>query len=186
MLLFVQDVLSSGTVLFCLVTIDFHAEVPLAQHIDYPTIAPDAYKAMAGLGIYIRHSGLLEPNLLELVKTRVSQINRCAFCLDMHTKDARANGETEQRLYALSAWRDTTFFTDRERAALSWAEALTEISAKNVPDDLQADMLKTFSEKELIDLTVAIVAINGWNRLSIACHTPAGSYQPRNIHFPGA
>lgn len=153
----------------------------MKKHIDYPTIAPQAYKAMAGLESYARHSGL-EHSLLELVKTRVSQINRCAFCLDMHTKDARADGETEQRLYALPAWRDTAFYTARERAALSWAEALTEISANDIPDDLQAEMLKTFSEKELIDLTLAIVAINGWNRLSIACHTPAGSYQPGNIH----
>ncbi|MHB0989930.1 MAG: carboxymuconolactone decarboxylase family protein [Burkholderiales bacterium] len=149
----------------------------MEKHIDYPTIAPQVYKAMAGLEIYVRHSGL-EPDLLELVKTRVSQINRCAFCLDMHTKEARTNGETELRLYALPAWRETPFYSVRERAALSWAEALTEIAAHSVPAGLQEEMLCVFSEKELIDLTLAIVAINGWNRLSIACHTPAGSYRP--------
>ena len=160
-------------------------ELILEKHIDYTAIAPQGYKAMIGLESYVRHSGL-EHSLLELVKTRVSQINRCAFCIDMHTKDARANGETEQRLYALPAWRETSFYSARERAALSWAEALTEIAAKNVPAGLQEDTLRAFSEKELIDLTLAIVAINGWNRLSIACHTPAGSYQPANRHLPGA
>ncbi|MHB1677057.1 MAG: carboxymuconolactone decarboxylase family protein [Sulfuriferula sp.] len=149
----------------------------MEKHIDYPTVAPQAYKAMIGLESYVRHSGL-EHSLLELVKTRVSQINRCAFCIDMHTKEARANGETEQRLYALPAWRDTPFFSVRERAALSWAEALTEISAKAVADSLQEELLRSFSEKELIDLTLAIVSINGWNRLSVAFHTPAGSYHP--------
>lgn len=149
----------------------------MEKHIDYPTAAPQAYKAMLGLESYVRHSGL-EHSLLELVKTRVSQINRCAFCIDMHTKEARSNGETEQRLYALPAWRETSFYSAREQAALSWAEALTEIAAHSVPDGLQEEMLSAFSEKELIDLTLAIVAINGWNRLSIACHTPAGSYQP--------
>ncbi len=149
----------------------------MEQQIDYFAIAPDGAKAMRGLEAYVRSSGL-EHSLLELVKTRVSQINGCAFCIDMHTKDARAGGETEQRLYALAAWRETSFYTDRERAALAWAEALTEIAGKGLAEGLRAQTLRWFSEKELVDLTLAIVAINGWNRLALPFRTPAGSYQP--------
>lgn len=148
----------------------------MEKYIDYKAIAPDGVKAMIGLETYVHRSGL-EHGLLELVKTRVSQINRCAFCLDMHTKDARADGETEQRLYALQAWRETPFFSTRERAALAWAEVLTEISGKGVPDGLREETLRSFSEKELVDLTLAIVAINGWNRLAIPFCKPAGSYK---------
>lgn len=147
------------------------------QRIKYVEIAPDGYKAIVGLEQYVRRSGL-EASLLELVKTRASQINGCAFCLDMHTKDARANGETEQRLYTLSAWYETPFFTDRERAALAWTEAVTLVAATHVPDDVYELARKHFSEKELVDLTLAVVTINGWNRLAIAFRTVSGSYQP--------
>ena len=136
---------------------------------------------MIGLEFYIRHSGL-EASLLELIKTRVSQINGCAYCIDMHTKDARASGETEQRLYALSAWRETPFFSTRERAALEWAEALTEISKHEITDGLREIMLQSFSDKEWVDLTLVIVTINGWNRLAIAFKSQVGSYQPAHIH----
>ena len=132
---------------------------------------------MAGLEQYARRSGL-ESSLLELVKTRASQINGCAFCLDMHTKDARAAGETEQRLYTLSAWHEASFFTDRERAALAWTEAVTRVADTHVPDEVYELARKHFSEKELVDLTLAVVAINGWNRLAIAFRTMPGSYQP--------
>ncbi len=132
---------------------------------------------MLGLEQYARNSGL-EHALLELVKTRASQINGCAFCLDMHTKDARAAGETEQRLYTLSAWAETPFFTERERAALAWTEAVTRVAESQVPDAVYAQARRHFSEKELVDLTLAIVAINGWNRLSVAFRTVPGTYQP--------
>ena len=144
---------------------------------DYVKAAPDGYKAMSALESYVRQSGL-EHSLLELVKTRASQINGCAFCLDMHTKDARAAGETEQRLHTLSAWEETPFFTDRERAALAWTEAVTRVADSRVPDDVFELARKHFSEKELADLTLAIVAINGWNRLSVAFRKVPGSYQP--------
>lgn len=149
----------------------------LEKHIDYTATAPEGFKAMVGLETYVRRSGF-EHGFLELMKTRVSQINGCAYCIDMHTKDARAGGESEQRLYALPAWRETPFFSARERAALAWAEALTGISNKGIPDGLREETLRSFGEKELIDLTLAIVAINGWNRLAISFRTPAGSYQP--------
>ena len=132
---------------------------------------------MLGLEQYARQSGL-EPALLELVKIRVSQINGCAFCLDMHTKDARAAGETEQRLYALPAWRETPFFSDRERAALAWAEAVTSVSETHVSDEIYETVRQHFTEKELVDLTISIVAINGWNRLAISFRSVPGSYQP--------
>src|SRR5579885_23861 len=138
----------------------------MQQRIPYKEIAPEGYQAMARLEHYVRHAGL-EPSLLELVKIRASQINGCAFCLDMHTQDARAAGETEQRLYTLSAWRATPFFTDRERAALAWAEAVTLV-AGGVPDTVYEEARRHFTERELIDLTWAVVAINGWNRLNIA------------------
>jgi AhpD family alkylhydroperoxidase len=134
-------------------------------------------KAMFGLETPLKDSGL-EPALRELVKTRASQINGCAYCLDMHTKDARALGETEQRLYGLSAWRETPFYTDRERAALEWTEHITLISENGVPDELYNRMREHFSETELVHLTLAIVQINGWNRLAIASRVPAGTYQP--------
>jgi AhpD family alkylhydroperoxidase len=137
----------------------------------------DVMKAMYALEEPLRKSGL-DPALRELVKTRASQINGCAYCIDMHTKDARAHGETEQRLYALSAWRETPFFTDRERAALEWTEHLTLIAGKDVPDDLYQRARDQFTEKELVLLTLAIVQINGYNRFAIPFRPEVGSYQP--------
>lgn len=132
---------------------------------------------MRALEETVRRSGL-ETALLELVRMRVSQINGCAYCLDMHSKDARAAGESEQRLYTLSAWHETPFFTERERAALAWAESLTLISETDVPDDLYESVREHFSESELAMLTLAIVAINGWNRFAISFRSVPGSYQP--------
>ncbi|MCO5053580.1 MAG: carboxymuconolactone decarboxylase family protein [Verrucomicrobiae bacterium] len=142
----------------------------------YGEVAPDGQKAMLGLELYARRSGL-EHSLLELVKTRASQINGCGFCLDMHTKDARAAGETEQRLYTLSVWHETPFFTERERAALAWTEAVTRVAESQVPDSVYEQARKQFSEKELVDLTLAIIAINGWNRLAISFRSVPGTYQ---------
>ena len=139
--------------------------------------APDGMKAMLAVEASIKSSGL-EHSLLELVKLRASQINGCAFCIDMHTKDARAAGETEQRIYALNAWRETPFFTERERAALAWAEAVTHISG-GVSDDLYAEARQQFSEKELVDLTWAVAAINAWNRVAISFRSVPGSYRPK-------
>jgi AhpD family alkylhydroperoxidase len=135
-----------------------------------------AYQAMVGLEKFVRNCGL-EHTLLELVKTRASQINGCAYCIDMHTKDARAAGETEQRLYALSAWRDTPFYTPRERAALEWTEALTLISESDIPDSLYETVREHFTEAEIVNLSMAIITINGWNRLAIPFRSVPGSYQ---------
>ncbi len=150
----------------------------MKERLNYATVSPDALKAMRELEKYVAASGLERP-LYELVKTRASQINGCAYCLDMHTKDARKAGETEQRLYALNAWRETPFYTDRERAALEWTEALTLISENDVPDSLYERVHKHFDEKEMVALTMAIVAINGWNRLAIGFRTVPGSYKPQ-------
>jgi AhpD family alkylhydroperoxidase len=126
----------------------------------------------------VRASGL-ERSLIELVKIRASQLNGCAFCLDMHTKDARAAGESEQRIYVLSAWRDAPFYSERERTALDWTEALTRLTPDGVPDELYERARKVFNEVELVNLTMAVVAINGWNRLSVAFRSPEpGSYTP--------
>lgn len=147
------------------------------KRLNFYEAAPDGLKAMLGLEKYVRGCGL-EHSLLELVKTRASQINGCAHCLDMHTKDARAAGETEQRLYALSAWRETPFFSERERAALAWTETVTLIAQTHIPQEEYLAALKHFSEKELVDLTIAIVAINGWNRLAVSFRSPVGNYKP--------
>jgi AhpD family alkylhydroperoxidase len=120
----------------------------------------------------------LDPRLFELVKIRASQINGCAYCIDMHTKDARRAGETEQRIYALNAWRETPFFTDRERAALEWTEAVTRVGDSHVPDDLYERTAAHFDESELVALTFGVVVINSWNRLSVSFRPPVGSYQP--------
>jgi AhpD family alkylhydroperoxidase len=152
----------------------------MEQRLDYPKLAPAATRAMYGLEIYLAGCGL-EHNLLDLVKIRASQINGCAFCIDMHTKDARARGETEQRIYALNAWRETPFFTNRERAALAWVEAITRI-AGGVPDDLYEETRKEFSEKQLVDMTWAAAAINAWNRIAISMRAVPGSYQPKEKH----
>ncbi len=149
----------------------------MESRVNYRNVAPGALEAMLGLEHYTHSSGL-EPSLLELVKTRASQINGCAYCLDMHTKDARAAGESEQRLYVLPAWREAPFYTERERAALAWTEAVTLISANDVPDALYHEVREHVSEKELVDLTLAVVAINGWNRLAISFRAEAGTYQP--------
>lgn len=150
----------------------------MKERLNYARVSPDALKAMRELEKYLSASGLERP-LSELVKIRASQINGCAYCLDMHTKDARKAGETEQRLYALSAWRETPFFTERERAALEWTETLTLISENQVPDSLYDSVRKHFDEKEMVALTMAIVAINGWNRLAIGFRTVPGSYKPQ-------
>lgn len=153
----------------------------MRSHLQYQKAAPGALRAMYSLQQYVDECGL-ERSLLELVKIRASQINGCAFCIDMHTKDARAEGETEQRIYALNAWRETPFFTDRERAALAWTEAITLITEGHAPDDVFEQAQAQFSEAELVNLTTAIVAINGWNRFSIAFRAPAGTYQPPAKH----
>lgn len=150
----------------------------MQSRLDTEKVAPGALKAMLALEGYTRKSSKLDPPLLELVRFRASQINGCAYCLDMHSKDARANGESEQRLYALSAWRETPFFTDRERAALAWTEAITLISETHAPDSVYAEARQFFSEEELVNLTLAIATVNSWNRLAIAFRTVPGSYQP--------
>src|ERR1700675_526607 len=147
----------------------------MQPRIDSAKAAPGAVKAMLDLEKYVRQSGLETP-LLELVRLRASQINGCAYCLDMHTKDARAEGETEQRLYTLSAWRETPFFTEREHAALEWTEAVTEIGKDHVPDEVFERTRRHFSERELTDLTLAVIAINAWNRLRIASRRVRGTY----------
>ena len=146
---------------------------------DFYTASPDAMKAMLALEAAVGKLSIELP-LLELIRLRVSQINGCAFCLDMHTADARKGGETERRLYTLSAWRETPFFTPRERAALAWAEAVTLLKDQEVGDAQYHAAREHFDDKALVDLTLAIVAINGWNRLSIAFRTPAGTYQPQH------
>lgn len=152
----------------------------MEPRIDYHKLAASgAAKAMFGLGDFVQNCGL-EHKLLGLVKMRASQINGCAYCLDMHSKDARAAGETEQRLYALNAWRETPFFSGRERAALEWTEALTLISNNHVPDELYQRVRKQFGEQELLNLTVAVVLINGWNRLAISFRGVPGTYQPKS------
>ena len=150
----------------------------MEARLDYAKLAPDAMRALYSLGAYLAGCGL-EPALRELVKIRASQINGCAYCIDMHTKDARAAGETEQRIYALNAWRETPFFTDRERAALAWTEAVTHIG-EGVSDALFAEVRGAFSEKELADLTWAVAAINAWNRVAISFRSVPGMYQPKN------
>lgn len=139
--------------------------------------APEAAKALFGLSLYLKKTSL-EASLLHLIDFRVSQINGCAYCLDMHSKDLRAEGESEQRLYVLAAWREAPFYTDRERAALGWAEAVTNLSKGQVKYETYKEARDQFSEKELIDLTMAIIVINSYNRINIAFRTPAGSYQP--------
>ena len=151
----------------------------MQPRIEYAEVAPAGMAAMLGLENYVRQSGF-DPAPLELVKLRASQINGCAYCLDMHTKDARARGESEQRLYAVVVWRETPFFSERERAALAWAEAVTLVNCQHVPDEVYDLARQHFSEKELVDLTLAIVAINGWNRLAISFRKVPGTYQSKS------
>jgi AhpD family alkylhydroperoxidase len=148
----------------------------MKARLNYSEVAPNALKGMFELEKYVHGSGLERP-LYELVKTRASQINGCAYCIDMHTKDARKAGETEQRLYALNAWRETPFYTERERAALAWTEALTLISENDVPESLYKATREYFNEVEIVALTMAIIAINGWNRLAISFRTIPGTYE---------
>jgi AhpD family alkylhydroperoxidase len=140
-------------------------------------IAPEPIKMLVQFEAYLKHSTIERP-LLELVKLRASQLNGCAYCIDMHTKDARAAGETEQRLFCLNAWRECPFYTDRERAALEWTEAVTLITHGHVPDELFERVKAVFSDKELADLNFAVVAINAWNRIAIPFRAVPGTYQP--------
>ncbi len=149
----------------------------MEPRIQYTKYSHEALKAMLALEAYFKGCSL-EEGLLHLIKMRASQINGCAYCLDMHSKDARALGETEQRLYALDAWRETPFYTPRERAALAWTEAVTLVSQTHVPDSVYEETRMEFRENELIDLTYAVVAINSWNRLAIATRAVPGEYQP--------
>lgn len=159
----------------------------MAQRTNYLTNAPDAMEAMFQLERYIarcyRERDSFDRSLLELVKLRVSQINRCAFCIDMHSKEARAAGETEQRIYGLSAWREAPYYTAQERAALAWAEANTLIADHEIDDMLYRDTLTHFSEAALIDLTVAIGTINSWNRIARSFKADAGNYEAGSIVF---
>jgi AhpD family alkylhydroperoxidase len=148
----------------------------MEPRIDYARRCPEVRNAMWALEHYVHQSGL-DPKLLELVKLRASLANGCAYCVDMHTKVARSLGETEQRLYEVSLWREAPFYTERERAALAWTEAVTLVTIDHVPDDVYEGARQHFDEKELVDLTAAIVAINGWNRLAIAFRTVPGTFQ---------
>ena len=149
----------------------------MEARLDYAKLAPDAMRALYSLGAYLAKCGLEHP-LLELVKIRASQINGCAYCIDMHWKDLKAAGETDQKLYGLDAWAECPYYSDRERAALAWTESVTNLRDGHVPDEVYERVRGVFTEKELADLTFAIAAINGWNRLNIAARTPAGAYRP--------
>lgn len=150
----------------------------MKTRLDYQKAFPEAVQAMLHLEAILRRSGL-EPALYELVKIRASQLNGCAYCLDMHTKDARAQGETEQRIYALSAWHEAPFFTERECAALAWTEAITNIQQGHASEEAYTEARAQFSEEELAKLTFAITQINSWNRIAIAFRPEVGSYQPQ-------
>jgi AhpD family alkylhydroperoxidase len=149
----------------------------MEPRINYQKVAPGAYEPMLALGNYVRKSGL-EESLVNLICLRASQINGCAYCIDMHWKDLRAAGESEQRLYGLDAWEESPYYSERERGALAWTEAVTNLHEGHVPDEVYERVRKVFTEKELADLTLAVVAINGWNRLNIAGRTVPGTYQP--------
>lgn len=148
----------------------------METRLNYTKLAPGGVQAMYKMHKYVQESGL-EHSLLDLVKTRASQINGCAYCIDMHTKDARALGESEQRLYLLNAWREAPFYTERERAALAWTEAVTLISESHASDEIYAAAREQFSEQELVNLTMAIISINGWNRLAISFRAVPGDYE---------
>ncbi len=149
----------------------------MKPRMEYWKVSPGAFKAMSSLEAYFRESGLDKP-LLHMIKLRASQINGCAYCIDMHWKDARAAGETEQRLYGLDAWRESPYYNDRERAALQWTEALTNITDGHAPDAVYDAVRAHFSDRELVDLTWAIAAINAWNRVAISMRSEAGAYTP--------
>jgi AhpD family alkylhydroperoxidase len=149
----------------------------MEARLKYARVVPGAVKAMQGLETYLASCGL-EPKLKELIKLRASQINGCAYCVDMHSQDARALGETEQRLYALPVWQETPFFTERERAALLWTEKVTLISVDHVPDEVYEQVRQHFSEEELVNITLAVATINAWNRLAISFRSVPGTYKP--------
>lgn len=149
----------------------------VTRRLNLMNVHPGIRQAMLGLDKQVRTSGL-ESGLLHLVRLRASQINGCAYCIDMHSKDARAAGETEQRLYGLSAWRETIYYSAREQAALEWTEALTLVTERHVPDDAYDRVRAQFSDDELGHLSLAIVAINGWTRLNVASRTVPGDYVP--------
>jgi AhpD family alkylhydroperoxidase len=153
-----------------------HVQMERLQQVD-PANVERAMRAMLSLSGYEARCGL-EPSLLELVKLRASQINGCAYCLDMHTKDARARGESEQRLYLLDAWRESPFYSERERAALAWTEAVTLVAESRVPDAVYEEVRRHFSDDEVLALTMAVVTINAFNRLNVALRTVPGTYQP--------
>src|SRR5262245_14437429 len=155
----------------------------MTQRLNALEVAKGPMKAMYGLETYLAKCGLEAP-LLHLLKLRVSQINGCAYCIDMHWKDLRAGGETEQRLYMLDAWRESPFYSERERAALAWAEAVTLVTEGHVPDQVYEEARKQFDDAELANLTLAVVAINGWNRLSIAFRTVPGTYKAAAAQAP--
>jgi AhpD family alkylhydroperoxidase len=150
----------------------------MQTRIHYPSVAAGAYKSLLAVEEYLLHCGL-EEKLLNLIRLRASQINGCAYCIDMHWKDLRVEGESEQRLYGLDAWEESPYYSDRERAALAWTEAVTKIREGHVPDHVYEDVRKHFSEKELADLTLAVGMINTWNRLAISSRSEPGKYQPR-------
>jgi AhpD family alkylhydroperoxidase len=149
----------------------------MKARIESRNVKPRIMQLLLAIEGYL-HESSLGSRLLHLVRTRASQINGCAYCLDMHTKDARAEGESEQRLYALDAWRETPFFDERERAALEWTEAVTRLADTHVPDDVYERVSRQFNEQELVDLTLAVANINTWNRLNVAFRSVAGGYRP--------
>ncbi|MGE0446727.1 MAG: carboxymuconolactone decarboxylase family protein [Vicinamibacterales bacterium] len=149
--------------------------IDLTRYLGSPLV-----RGLQQLGRDVKEAGL-DPALLHLVEIRASQMNGCAYCIDMHTKDARALGETEQRIYALSAWRETPFFSDRERAALEWTEAVTRVGDTHVPDAVYAQVREQFDEQELLTLTFMVAMINSWNRLAVSFRAPAGTYQPSRV-----
>ncbi len=155
----------------------------MQTRIDYSQVYPDAIKALTEFDKYVRKTEI-DQRLIDLINIRASQINHCAYCLDMHVKDARASGEPEQRLHSIAAWRETPFFSDRERAALAWTEAVTLLTDGFVPDDVYEQARQQFSETELIGLTMAIVEINGWNRMNVSLRMMPGWYQSQRKPDP--
>jgi AhpD family alkylhydroperoxidase len=148
----------------------------MQARLNYPVLAPEPLRRQMAMEGYLAQSGL-DPTIKHLVKIRASQINGCAYCIDMHTKDARAEGETEQRIYALNAWRETPFYSEKERAALAWTETVTHISG-GVSEEAYDQIREHFDEKELVDLTWAIASINAWNRIAISFRSVPGDYKP--------
>ncbi len=157
----------------------------MPARLNYPKASPEGSRAMYALETFVKNSGL-DHSLLELIKLRVSQINGCAYCVDMHWKDARAEGETEERLYMLSAWEEATVYSDKERAALALAESVTLVSQTHVPDAVYEEAKQHFTDSEIVNLVLAIVTINGWNRLAITFRAEPGKYQPAKKREPSA